>query len=119
ERDHHSYETISLGWVMSCAQFQDQLLLGAQINRLLMSPPPQIPKVEMPTVLAVEKQVRVQPVFDHVGSSPLACDHRIVAEMPPEIVSQILWPPVHLPLTEHIEGIVIKKEDSARSLTIE
>src|SRR5687768_704532 len=118
ERDHHSYETISLCWIVSCPQLQDKLLLFAKVDRLLMSPPSQIPKMETTAVLAAKEQLGVQPVFNHVWGSPLARYHRIVAEMPPEIVCKILWSAFHFPLAEHIEGIVIEQEDAARPFAI-
>ena len=102
---------------MSGSQLQDQLLLCPQVNCLLMTPPAQIPEVDMSTVLAVEKQVRDQPIFNHVRSAPLTGNHGIVSKMPPKIISQILWSAFHFPLTEHVEGVVIEQKDAARSLT--
>src|SRR5438132_5622618 len=74
--------------------------------------------MEAPAILAVEQQVWNQAVLDHVRRAPFAGDHRVVAEMPPEIVGEVLRPSVHLPLAEHVEGVVVEEEDPSWPLAV-
>src|SRR5262245_4493361 len=99
-------------------QFQNYLLLGTKVYRLLMFPPAQIPEMKMPAVLATQKHLRDQPVFYHVRCAPLTRDHRIVAKMPPEVIGQILRSAIHFPLAKHVEGLTIEQEDSSRPVPI-
>src|SRR5438046_7392365 len=69
------------------------------------------------TVTALQQDVRVHAVLDHFRRAPLAGDHRVVAEVPPEIVCQILRAAVQLPATADLEGVVVDDEDAARAVT--
>ena len=74
--------------------------------------------MQAPAVLGAEDLLGDQPVLDHVGRAPLAGDHGIVAEMPPEVVGEVLRPAVDLPAAEHLEGLVIHQEHAARALAL-
>src|SRR5215813_2748267 len=78
-----------------------------------MPPTAQIPDMNAAPILATEENLRFQPFLEGVGSPPFAGDHRVVAEMPPEVVGQVLWPPVHFPLSKHIEGFTIEQKDAS------
>jgi hypothetical protein len=55
------------------------------------------------------KQVlRIDPILDLVRDTPFACDHRVVAEMPPEIISQLLRSAIHLPTPQHVKIEVVQ-----------
>ena len=69
-------------------------------------------------IFTIEQQLRDQPVLDHVRRAPLTGDHRVMAEVPPEIIGQILRSTIHLPLAKYIEGRVVQQEDAARSFTV-
>ncbi len=74
----------------------------------------QIPDVHGMAVLAAQQQLRHQAALDHVGRAPFAGDHHVMAEMPPEIISQLLRSAVDLPAAQHLEGLVVHQEDAAR-----
>src|SRR5262249_27565516 len=57
-------------------------------------------------------------VLEGVGRAPFAGDHRVVAEMPPSIVAELLRPAVDLPASERLETLVIQHEDAARRLAV-
>src|SRR5205823_7036276 len=97
-------------------QFENELILVAEIDRLQMLALLQIPEVEPPAVFGAKQHFRDEPVLERVGRAPFAGDQRVVAEMPPGIISEMLRPAIHLPLPEYLEGLVIHQEDAARSL---
>jgi hypothetical protein len=41
-----------------------------------------------------------------------------VAQVPPEVVGELLRPAVHLPAAKHVEGGVVDQEDPARPLAL-
>ena len=57
-------------------------------------------------------------VLDHVGRAPFAGDRDVLAEVPPEVVSEILRAAIDLPPAEHVEALVIEQEDSARAVAV-
>src|SRR5262245_13850810 len=98
---------------MSGSKLKYQLLLRPQIELLLMPSTAQVPDMNAAPILATEENLRFQPFLERVGSPPFAGDHRVVAEMPPEIIGQVLWSPVYLPLSKHIERFTIEQEDAS------
>src|SRR3989442_14516657 len=68
------------------------------------------------TVTALQQDVRVDAILDHLRRAPLAGDHRVVAEMPPEVVGEVLRAAVQLPATADFEGVVVDDEDAARAV---
>src|ERR1700716_3724545 len=67
------------------------------------------------TVSAIQKMIGLQPLFYPVRSTPFAADQCVMAQMPPEIVRQLLRSTIDFPASEHVEVIMINKEDSAWS----
>ena len=67
---------------------------------------------------SVAQDLRVQPILDHIGRAPLAGDHSVAAQVPPEIVGQLLWPTFPLPRALDFETSVVEQEDAARPVAI-
>ena len=99
-------------------ELEHELVLVAEVDGLQMLALLQIPEMQPPAVFGAKQHFRDQPVLECVGRAPLAGDQRVVAEVPPGIISEILRPAIHLPLPEHVEGLVIHQEDAARSLAL-
>ncbi len=83
--------------VVRRAQLQDHLMLGAEIERLQVAPLAQVPDVEGVTVLSAQQQLGIHAVLHHVRRAPFAGDHRVLAQVPGEVVGQVLRPAVPLP----------------------
>src|ERR1700730_7001345 len=98
---------------MRWAQFQDHLVLLAEVNRLSMLSPAEIPNVHLVAVAAREQGFGIEPVLNFVWSSPFAGDQRVMSEMPPEIVSQFLGSAIEFPSAQNVEVEVIENENSA------
>src|SRR5215208_1022254 len=90
----------------------------AQIERLDVAALPQVPEVQAMSVLTIEQQLGLNATADHVRRTPLAADQRVVAEVPPEVVVQVLLAPLDLPAAAHIEGVVVEDEDPTRPLAV-
>src|SRR5262249_52082738 len=88
----------------------------SEIERLRMPPLSKVPPVESVAITALEQNVRVYAIFDHIGSAPFAGDHRVATQMPPEVVGQILRSPIRLPFPHDIEALGIHREDAARPI---
>jgi hypothetical protein len=73
----------------------------------------EIPRVEPVAVLVAQQQLADDAVLDHVRRAPLARDHRVEVEMPPEVVRELLRPAVDLPLALDREVLVVEQEDAA------
>ena len=69
-------------------------------------------------VFAVEQEVGLQAGLDHVRRAPLAGEHGVEAEMPPEIVMENLRAAIHLPLAQHVERLAIQHEDAAGTVAV-
>ena len=74
--------------------------------------------VQRVAILAGEQQLRVEPVLHHVRRSPFAGDHHLLSEVPPEVVREVLRPPLALPRAAHLERLVIEHEDSAGPVAV-
>jgi hypothetical protein len=72
------------------AQLEDHLLLRAELEPLLVLARAQVPDVQRVAVAAGQQRLGVEPLRDHAGRTPLARDHRVEAEVPPEVVVQVL-----------------------------
>ena len=84
-----------------------------------MSALAQVPDVERVAVLAAQQQLRVDAVLHHVRRAPLAGDHRVVAEVPPEVVGQLLLRPRSCShAAPHLERLVIEHEDAAGAVAV-
>src|SRR5262249_2954728 len=111
-------ESVRFGWIVSRAQLQHHLLLGPQIEDLAVPPALQIPHMQLMTVLSGEEQLGVRAVLVHVGSAPLAGDHRVAAQMPPEIVGQILWAAIQFPTPADLKRLRVQDENAAGAFTL-
>ncbi len=110
---HHAVdEAVGLGRIVRRPEFEHELVLVAEVDGLQVLAFLQIPEVQSPAVLGAEQHFGDQPVLDCVGRAPLAGDQRIVAEVPPGIIGEILRPAIHLPLPEHVEALVIHQEET-------
>src|SRR2546422_10189353 len=98
-------------------QLEYHLLLRAEIDHLPVATLGQVPDVQLMTVTALQQDVRVHAILDHLRRPPFAGDHRVVTEVPPEIVGQILWAAVELPATADLEAVVVDDEDAAGAVT--
>src|SRR5829696_5792503 len=74
--------------------------------------------MKLMTIAALQEYLGVEPAFDHVRRAPLAGDHGVVAQVPPEVVGEVLRTALDLPSPQRIEALVIHDEDAARSISI-
>src|SRR5436190_921418 len=81
-----------------------QLMLLAQVERLDVLATAEVPHMQLMAVAACQQNLRVQAVLDHVGRAPLAGDHGVAAQVPPEVVGQLLWPAILLPRALDLEA---------------
>src|SRR5450755_2730702 len=70
------------------------------------------------TVFAADQQVQIGAGFDHIWRAPFAGYRDVVAEMPPEIITEILRTAIDFPAAENVEALVIEQEDSAWTAAI-
>src|SRR3712207_3399078 len=69
-------------------------------------------------IFASQELLGVEPAFDHIRRAPLAGDHGVVAEMPPEVVGKILRSSIDLPGPERVEALVVHDEHAPRSFAV-
>ena len=81
-----------------------------------MSALAQIPNVKLVAVTAFEKNVGVDAVANHVGRTPLARHHGVVAQVPKEVIREVLRAAVHFPLAQHVEAVGVHGENPARAI---
>src|ERR1700686_3149851 len=95
------------------SKFQHHLLLGAKIERLHMPPLAQIPNMQRVAVAALQQNFGVHSLFNHARGAPLAADERVESQMPPEVVTEILWSAIDFPLPQYVEAVRIEDENAA------
>src|SRR5919202_98743 len=83
-----------------------------------MAPAAQVPDVQLVTIAALQEYLGVEPALDHIRRAPLAGDHGVVAQVPPEVIGEVLRSPLYLPGPQRIEALVIHDEDASRPLPI-
>src|SRR3712207_1356124 len=83
-----------------------------------MTPTAQVPDVQLVTVAALHECIGVEPPFDHVRRAPLAGDHGVVAQVPPEVVGEVLWTALDFPASQGLKALVIHDEDATRAIPI-
>jgi hypothetical protein len=93
-------------------------VLGAEVELLHVPPPLHVPDVQPVAVLVAEQELRVHARLDHVRRAPLAGDHAVVAEVPPEVVGELLRAAVALPCALDLERVVVEDEDAAGTVAI-
>ena len=69
-------------------------------------------------VLASQEQLRVHAALHHIRRAPLACDHRVVTEVPPEVVRQLLRSTILLPRPFDLECFGVEDEDAAGAVAV-
>src|SRR5579862_3608418 len=77
----------------------------------------QIPNMNLVTVLASQQQLRVDAIFHHVRSAPFRRDHRVVSEVPPEIVSQLLGATILFPRPFQLKGVRVHQENASGTVS--
>src|ERR1700686_2286307 len=97
------------------SKFQHHLLLGAKIERLHVPPLAQIPNMQRVTIAALQQNFGVHSLFDHVRRAPLAADERVISQVPPEVVTEILRSAIDFPLSQYVEALRIEDKNAARS----
>ena len=111
-------EAVGLGRIVRGPQLEHELVLVAEVDGLLVLALVQVPEMQPPAIFGAEQNFRDQAVLEGIGRSPLARDQRVVTEMPPGIICEMLRPAVDLPLAAHIERLVVHQEHAARSLAL-
>src|SRR5580704_8107352 len=117
ERYHHAKKTVGAAGIVRGAKLERHLLFGTQIQSLQVAALAQIPHMQRMPVAALQENVRVDAVFHHARSSPLAGDHGVVTQVPPEVVRQILRATIDFPFSQNLKAVRIHDKNSARALT--
>src|SRR5215471_2668091 len=78
----------------------------------------QIPDMDLVAVFAGEQQLRVNAIFHHVRSAPFGGNHRVVPEVPPKIVSQVLWATILFPGSLQLKRIRIHQENASGAVSV-
>src|SRR5580658_2290862 len=117
QRYHYANKSIGAAGIVGWTKLESHLVLGAQIQCLKVTTLLQIPHMQRVPVAALQKNLRIHAGFHHVWRSPLAGNHGVLAQMPPEIVSEILRPTVDFPFPQNLKAVRIHDENSARSLS--
>ena len=94
-------------------QLENQLMLRSEIDLLQVFAPVEIPEVQLVAVFPGEQMLGHEAVLEHIRRAPLAGYHRVVPEMPPHVVGELLRSAIDLPATEHVKGFVIHQQDAA------
>ncbi|GBD18865.1 hypothetical protein HRbin27_01365 [bacterium HR27] len=87
-------------------------MVRADIECLKPATPVQVPNMNTVTVFPGQEFLSEYAVFDHPRCAPLARDHRVVAEVPPEVVVEILVATIDLPPSEHLERVMVEDENA-------
>ena len=95
---------------------QRHLMVGAEVDRLDVSPRPQIPEMDPMAVFVRQQILWHDPVLELRGQRPLAGHHVIAWQIPPEIIVQRLRTAIELPPPEDIECLAVHDEDAGRSV---
>ncbi len=109
-------EPIGLGRIVCGPQLEDELVLVAEIDGLHVLALVQIPEMQPTPVLGAQQHLGDQAVLESIRRTPFAGHHRVVSEMPPGIIGEVLRSTVHFPLASDVEALVIHQEDAARPL---
>src|SRR5258708_18175679 len=91
-------------------------MVGTEIDRLNVTPGPEIPEVDPMAVLVREKILRHDPVLELRRQPPLAGHHVVSWQIPPELIVQVLGTTVDLPASKSIECLTIHNEHARRPI---
>jgi hypothetical protein len=100
------------------AQLEDHLVLGAEVDLLQVAPLVHVPDVQGVAVLVGQQQVALQALLDHLRGPPRARDERVVVDVPPEVVGELLRAAVLLPRALEGEVVVVHEEQPARPAAV-
>src|SRR6266540_4138938 len=95
-----------------------ELMFFAEVDFLQVLALGEVPEMQAPAVFAAEQNFRDETVLKRIWRAPLAGDHRVVAEMPPYIVTELLRPAIDLPAAERLETLLIHDEHAARCFAV-
>src|SRR5580765_4716357 len=73
--------------------------------------------MDLVAVLAGQQQLRVDTVFYHVRRAPFGRNHRVVSQLPPEVVSQLLWATILFPGALQVKRVRVHQEDATRAIS--
>src|SRR5258708_26123414 len=88
---------------MRRAQLEDKLVLSAKIDLLHVRAPGEIPEMQAVAISAAEQDFRNKAILECIGRAPFARHHRVVPEVPPTVITQLLRPAVHLPSSQPLQ----------------
>jgi hypothetical protein len=94
-------------------QLENELMLGLKIDLLLVLAPVEIPEMQLVAVFPGQRELGYEAVLEHVRRAPFAGHHRVVTEMPPHVIGELLRAAVYLPSTKHVKGLMIHQHDTA------
>src|SRR5258708_29280092 len=77
----------------------------------------QVPDMNLVAVLAGQQQLRVDTVFHHVWRAPFGGNHRVVPQVPPEVVCQLLWATILFPLALQLERVRVHQENATGAVS--
>src|ERR1700691_477213 len=117
QRYHYAKESIRAARIVGRAKLERHLVLGAQIQCLKVTTLAQIPDMQGVAVAPLQKNFWVHAVFHHVRRSPLAGNHGVKPQMPPEVVGKELRPTVDFPFPQNLKAVRIHDENSTRPLS--
>src|SRR6202022_4544447 len=89
--------------IVSGAHLQCHLMIGAEIDRLDVSPRPKIPEVDPMAIFVREEILRHDSVLELRRQPPLARHHVVAWQVPPEVIVQRLGTATDLPASADIE----------------
>src|SRR6476661_9576013 len=91
-------------------------MVGTQIDRLNVTPGPEIPEVDPMAILVREKILRYDPVLELRWQRPLARHHVVARQIPPEVIMQGLGTTIDLPASADLKGLAVHDEDTGRPI---
>jgi hypothetical protein len=103
---------------MGRVQFENELVLFAEVDLLEMLALGEIPEVQATAIFAAEQNLGYQAILERVRRAPFAGHHRVVAEVPPGIVAELLRPTIDLPASERLEALVVHHENTTGCLAV-
>src|SRR5215467_14736447 len=77
----------------------------------------QVPDMNLVTVLAGQQQLWIDAIFYHIRSAPFGRNHRVVSQVPPQIVSQLLWAAILFPRPLQLKRVRIHQENASRAVS--
>src|SRR5262245_19123739 len=109
---------MGFGRVVRRPELEHELMFLAEIDLLHVLAFGEVPEMQAPAVFAAEQNFRNETVLERIGCAPFAGDHRVIAEMPPCVVAELLRSALDLPTAERLERLLIHDEDAAGCLAV-